>query len=179
MEAMSVLDNQNGTRHYGKYRGTVTDNNDPDGVGRLRAQVPDVFGNSPSGWALPALPVAGAKMGAYLVPPVGSGVWIEFEQGDKNHPIWTGCWWGSKIEVPSPAQGVSAAISNLVLATPGQNLLQVSDAPGPTGGLMLKHSSGAAISVNDNGITLTNGKGAEIVLSGNSVNVNKGALEVR
>jgi uncharacterized protein involved in type VI secretion and phage assembly len=173
-----VPDNQNGNRHYGKYRGVVTNNIDPNQVGRLQAQVPDVFGATPSGWALPALPVAGSQMGAYLVPPVGAGVWIEFEQGDTNHPIWSGCWWGSKAEVPSLALATPATISQLVLQTSGQNVLQVSDAPGATGGLMLKHSSGAAIMINDTGITITNGKGAEIVLSGTNVSINKGALAV-
>jgi uncharacterized protein involved in type VI secretion and phage assembly len=91
-------------RHYGKHRGLVTSNQDPKDLGRLRARVPEVLGDVETGWALPALPYAGDKMGAYMVPPEGAGVWIEFEAGDVSRPIWTGCWWGSD-QLPEDEHG--------------------------------------------------------------------------
>ena len=69
-------------RFYGKYRGIVFDNSDPMQVGRILAQVPDVLGETPSSWALPCVPAAGVQAGCFIVPPIGSQVWIEFEQGD-------------------------------------------------------------------------------------------------
>jgi uncharacterized protein involved in type VI secretion and phage assembly len=80
--------------HYGKYRGQVTDNNDPKRLGRLRAKVKEVLGDVETGWALPAVPYSGNGEGFYTVPPVGAGVWVEFEAGDTERPIWTGAWWG-------------------------------------------------------------------------------------
>jgi len=80
--------------HYGKYRGLVTDNKDPKNLGRLRAKVKEVLGDVETGWALPAVPYAGNGEGFFTVPPVGAGVWMEFEAGDAERPIWTGAWWG-------------------------------------------------------------------------------------
>lgn len=83
------------TAFYGKYRGTVIDNNDPQSMARLKAIVPAVLGTVPTGWALPCSPYAGPLSGLHVVPPVGAGVWMEFEGGDPDYPIWTGGWWGS------------------------------------------------------------------------------------
>ncbi len=79
---------------YGKYRGIVTDIEDPLKIGRIKARVPDVLGDEPSGWALPCVPFAGDGMGFYALPDTDARVWIEFEQGDPDYPVWTGCWWG-------------------------------------------------------------------------------------
>jgi uncharacterized protein involved in type VI secretion and phage assembly len=81
-------------RHFGKYRGLVTDNNDPSNLGRIKAQVPEVLADVDTGWALPAAPYGGSGVGTWSIPANGSGVWIEFEAGDVTRPIWTGCWWG-------------------------------------------------------------------------------------
>lgn len=95
------------TRHYGKYRGTVSDNQDPRKQGRVKVRVPEILGEVDSGWALPCAPYAGDKTGAYAVPPVGSGVWVEFEAGDVSRPIWVGCWWGSD-KLPTDEGGAAA-----------------------------------------------------------------------
>jgi uncharacterized protein involved in type VI secretion and phage assembly len=95
------------TRFYGKYRGLVADNADPLGLGRVRADVPAVLGDVTSGWALPCLPAAGDTSGFHVVPPVGAGVWIEFEAGDPDHPVWTGGWWGDG-QVPTDETGKPA-----------------------------------------------------------------------
>jgi uncharacterized protein involved in type VI secretion and phage assembly len=53
-------------------------------------------------WAEPCTPYAGPKLGWYAMPPIGANVWIEFEGGDANYPIWAGCFWGAD-EVPPDA----------------------------------------------------------------------------
>ena len=170
----------NGARrtYYGKYRGTVLNNIDPMQMGRLTAMVPDVLGLTPSSWAMPCAPVAGLQSGIYLLPPIGTGVWIEFEQGDIDHPIWVGAYWGSAAEVPALAKTVPPAINGVALQTTGQNGIVVSDLPGPTGGIMIKSALGATLIVNDTGIYLENGKGASVKMVGNVVTVNNGALVV-
>jgi uncharacterized protein involved in type VI secretion and phage assembly len=82
-------------RHYGKYRGVVTNTADPSKLGRIKARVPEVLDQVDTGWALPCTPYAGAKTGVFAIPVKGTGVWIEFEAGDVSRPIWTGCWWQS------------------------------------------------------------------------------------
>lgn len=109
------------TRHYGKYRGTVTDNQDPRQQGRLRVQVPEVLADVESGWAMPCAPYAGDRTGAYTIPPVGAGVWVEFEAGDVSRPIWAGGWWVSG-KVPTD-EGGSTATPDVKLTRSEQGLL--------------------------------------------------------
>ena len=164
--------------YYGKYRGTVVNNVDPMKLGRIQAMVPDVYGFSPTSWAMPCVPLAGIQNGFYTVPVIGSGVWIEFEQGNPDYPIWAGCFWGTAAEIPALAQLVPPAVPGIALQTPLQNGILISDVPGPTGGIMLKCATGAMILVNDVGITISNGKGATIVMAGPAVTINNGALAV-
>jgi Type VI secretion system/phage-baseplate injector OB domain len=168
----------NGTKYYGKYKGTVLNNVDPMQQGRIQALVPDVLGQVPSSWALPCFPMAGIQTGAYAIPPPTSGVWIEFEQGNPDHPIWSGCWYGSAGEVPVLALAAPPATPPIVLQTIGQTTLMLSDVPGPTGGVLLKTSTGAMISISTAGIVISNGQGATISLVGPSVQINQTALVV-
>lgn len=169
------------SQFFGKYRGTVINNVDPELRGRLMLMVPDVLNLIPSTWAEPCVPLAGPTgppMGVYLVPPIGAGVWVEFEHGDPDYPIWVGCRWGASSDVPSLAHAGLPVSPNIVMQTAGQNTLVISDLPGPTGGIMLKSLTGASIIVNDTGIYIQNGKGASITLVGPAVTINNGALAV-
>ena len=166
---------------YGKYRGTVLFNIDPELRGRITCLVPDVLGIVPSTWAEPCTPLAGPTgpaMGVYMVPPIGAGVWVEFEQGDPDFPIWSGCRWGSASDVPPLAHAGLPVSPNIVMQTIAQNAFVISDLPGPTGGLMLKSTTGASIIVNDTGIYIQNGKGASLIMTGPTVTINNGALVV-
>ncbi len=128
---------QAATAYYGKYRGLVSDNNDPRGMGRLRARVPELLGEVDSGWALPCAPYAGNGEGQFTVPPEGAGVWIEFESGDLSRPVWSGCWWAEN-QVPHDNGGARA--------TPSVKIIR-SEA-----GLMVAlHDDGRKITVSDAG----------------------------
>ena len=164
-------------KFFGKYRGTVVNNVDPLQIGRIQVSVPSVT-IIPGSWAMPCFPVTGIQTGVFTVPLVGAGVWVEFEGGDPDYPIWTGGFFGSAAEVPAMAHLIPPAVPGLTFQTPLQNGISISDVPGPTGGIMLKTTTGAMILVNDIGITISNGKGATIVLSGPNVTINKGALTV-
>jgi uncharacterized protein involved in type VI secretion and phage assembly len=165
-------------RFLGKYRGTVVNNVDPLMLGRIQALVPDVSNVMLSSWAMPCLPVGGASMGVFAVPMIGAGVWIEFEQGDPDHPVWVGCFWGSAAETPALAKMVPPGVPGITLQTALNNGIVISDVPGPTGGIQIQTATGAMISVTDTGIVISNGKGAIITLTGPTVDVNAGALTV-
>jgi hypothetical protein len=165
-------------KFYGKYRGMVISNVDPMQQGRLMVQVPDVGGLIPGTWAMPCVPIAGIQNGMFALPIPGSGVWVEFEQGDPDFPIWVGGFWGSAAEVPALALLTPPAVPAITLQTPLQNGLTISDVPGPTGGIMIKSTTGAMLIVNDTGIYIQNGKGAAITLVGPVVTINNGALTV-
>jgi hypothetical protein len=190
------MNEQKTTRYYGKYRGTVVNNQDPEQRGRILAVAPDVQGLVPLSWALPCVPVAGKQQGIFQVPQVGAAVWIEFEQGDPEYPIWVGGFWGLFAEVPlsalvPPSPPLQPRTDTIVYQTTLGHTLAISDAPplpagaplplpAPVGngGITLRSPSGAFIVVNDAGIFINNGKGATIDMLGTSVIVNKGALVV-
>jgi uncharacterized protein involved in type VI secretion and phage assembly len=165
-------------QYYGKYRGTVVNNIDPMMIGRLMVMVPDVSNVIPSTWAMPCLPFAGIQNGFFAVPMIGAGVWVEYEQGDPDYPIWTGCFFGTAAEPPALSMATPPGLQSVVIQTVGQNTLMLSDMPGPTGGILLKSQTGALISVSDTGIIISNGQGATILMTGPSVMVNEGALQV-
>lgn len=164
------------TPYYGKYRGTVINNIDPLLIGRIQAIVTDVEGFIPSTWVMPCAPVAGINMGMFTVPPLGSGVWIEFERGDSDFPIWVGGYWGSAAETPLMSHAVPPGLAGITLQTTLANGIVISD--GPAGGILIKTTLGAFILVSDLGITISNGKGAIITMVGPTTDINATALTV-
>lgn len=117
---------QQRARFYGKYRGVVSDVYDPESMGRIKCNVPEVLGDVESPWALPCAPYAGNGLGAYNIPPVGAGVWIEFEAGDPARPIWAGCWWG-KDQLPSNENGTEAAPPIKIIRTESGMMVTMDD----------------------------------------------------
>ncbi|GAC1614706.1 MAG: phage baseplate assembly protein V [Ktedonobacteraceae bacterium] len=136
-------------RFYGKYRGVVTDNQDPLGLGRIRAKVPDVMGEgNESGWALPCVPFAGNNMGFFAMPEVGAGMWMEFEQGDPDYPIWSGCWWGTKEQVPQEV--ANAANTKAIIKTKQGHSILFDDTSG-AGGITVQTTQQGKITLNTSG----------------------------
>lgn len=160
---------------YGKYRGIVTDNKDPLMIGRICAKVPDVLGDLESGWAMPCAPFGGKDMGFFALPSTGAGVWIEFEHGDPDYPIWSGCWWGSASEMPPVL--LAPPYKKFMIKTEGGNSILLDDTPG-IGGITLETSGGQKIVISSTGIEITNGQGASIKMTGLQISINNGALEV-
>lgn len=137
---------------FGKYRGVVIGIVDPMASGRVQVRVPDAGAAAdPADWAMPCVPLAGPNAGIAALPPVGANVWVEFERGDPRLPIWVGGFWADAAEVPAALSG---------------------------GGITLSTASGASLTIDDSGIRIQNGKGAAIALTGPTVSVNQGALEV-
>ena len=156
------------TRHFGKYRGLVRDIADDQGLGRIKAEVPAVYGDQVSPWALPALPFAGPQHGLVLLPEENDGVWIEFEGGDINRPIWSGCWW-AKDQRPEP-QGEKI---RLLATKAGHQLVLDEDADE----IKLVHPGGATITLSASEIVLALGQ-CEIKMSESEINLNNGMVKV-
>jgi len=134
---------------FGKYRGKVLDNIDPDLIGRLLVDVPAV----PSAklcWALPCSPYAGPELGFFALPPIGANVWVEFEGGDPNHPIWSGCFW-VRGETPLPA-GIPGIT---VFRTPTFNLVIIDEEGATLTVIPPAVEEPIVVAINAEGITMT------------------------
>lgn len=166
-----------GAPYFGKFRATVVDNIDPMQLGRVKVTVPDVPGAT-APWATPCVPFAGTNAGILALPPVGAGVWVEFERGDPAYPIWVGGYWASAAEVPTLVHALPPGAGAITLQTTAGSGIVVSDAPGLAGGVLLTAPGGASISVSDAGILITNGRGASISMTGPTTDINAGALAV-
>jgi uncharacterized protein involved in type VI secretion and phage assembly len=163
------LSNPN-TRFYGKYRGIVTDNRDPQNQGRIRARVPAVMGDQETGWALPCSPYAGNGVGFFFVPDTDSKVWIEFEAGNIESPIWTGGFWGIG-EVPN-----IPAMAEIKMIKTSTATIKLDDTPG-VGGITIETTSGMKIMMDSMGIEISYGA-QNVKISSTNISVNNGALDI-
>ncbi len=162
-------------RYYGKYRGFIVDNEDPEQRGRVRVRVPSVFGQQETYWALPCSPFGGlAEQGLFMVPELGAQVWIEFEEGNKDLPIWVGVFWQPSEPVPGEAQKTPP--TTRLIKTASGHLLQFDDEEGAEK-IRLGHQAGSELNIDENGtIILNDTNDAQLTLdaSSNSVELKDG-----
>jgi type VI secretion system (T6SS) baseplate-like injector VgrG len=162
---------------WGKYRGTVVDNVDPLKLGRLQVFVPAVLGEVATAWAMPCVPYAGLQVGFFMMPPTGAAVWVEFEGGDPDYPIWSGCFW-REGELP-----IAAELPTMRLIQTSGGLLQFNDVPAEGSMTLLVGDPAVAVPIsiiaNSTGLTISL---AEIRLSMNesgvSITATPGVLSV-
>jgi len=157
-----------GSSYFGKYRGIVTDVDDPNNQLRIRATVPAILGEHACGWALPAAPFAGDGHGMVMLPKVGSGVWIEFEAGRLDNPIWSGAWWASG-QRPDP-QGAAVRV---IVSEHGHKVILDDEADE----VKLVHGSGPEIKLTATEIVLVCGA-CEIKISNDNISLNSGQIKI-
>jgi uncharacterized protein involved in type VI secretion and phage assembly len=166
-----------GPHYYGKYRATVLNNVDPMFQGRIQVQLGDRYGLFPSTWAMPSFPFAGKGNGMVALPQLGSSVWVEFEAGDPDYPIWTGAFWPDAGGFPPLALAGATPVSpNIHIQTTLGTSITVSD--NPASQVLIKTVTGAMVTIGAAGITIMNGQGASIAMVGPSVIINNGALTI-
>lgn len=163
------------SRFFGKYRGNVENNIDPQQQGRIQVSVPAVLGSGTLSWAMPCAPFAGPGVGFFAVPPVGANVWVEFEAGNPDYPIWSGGFWGIGEAPATPALAFTKVFKTDAIT------LKLDDTPGAGGFTIEVNPPVVAVPVtlvcNMSGVELTHGA-AKIKLTPASVSINDGALEV-
>jgi uncharacterized protein involved in type VI secretion and phage assembly len=169
-------------RYHGKYRGLVVDNADPEQLGRLRVKVPSVLGDEVvTGWATACVPYGGQPgQGLFAVPDRGAGVWVEFEEGDLEFPVWVGTFWskpGGTTEVPVTCDRdgepgpVSDPPTRRILTTAGGHTIQIEDAEGKEMILIHEKAHRHRIVLDGTGIAVTDGHGNSIVLTADLVTI--------
>ena len=159
-------------QYFGKYRGKVENNVDPNERGRIQVSVPAVLVDSRLSWAMPCVPYAGPGVGFFAIPPQNASVWIEFEGGDPDRPIWTGCFWDTNDSVPA-----SPALAEKKVWKTDTCTLTLDDTNGASG-VTIQTRDGMKIVINSQGIEIDDGQGASVKLTGPKVAINESALEV-
>jgi len=171
-------------RFYGKYRALVVDNADPENRGRLKLNVPSVLGNDVvSAWALPCAPYGGApNQGFFFIPEVDAAVWVEFESGLLDYPIWVGSFWakpGGTSEVPKPngADGteesdVQNPPTRKIIKTLKGHTIQLEDTEDGDLVMLFEATNGNLIAMNAEGIKIVDGKNK------NTITLNDSGLKV-
>jgi len=170
MDEQAILDVLDGLRNkfFGKYRGTVTNVDDPSNLGRIKAKIPGVLTDTESSWCMPCVPYAGPDVGMFFIPEVGAGVWVEFEAGDVSYPVWSGCYWRAD-EKPAEASPTVKAIKT----KSGHTILL--DDSGSS--ITIKDPNENTVTMDNSGITLLRGS-MKVAVTDSEVNVNDGALEI-
>jgi hypothetical protein len=158
-------------KYFGKYRGTVDQNFDPLGKGRLLVKVPAVFKDG-TVWAEPCVPYAGPSLGFFMMPPKDANIWVEFAGGNTKVPIWSGCYWG---EGESPPVSTSPVAEKKKMIKTDNCTLTLDDTPG-VGGVTIEMGN-AKIMIDSLKIEIKRGAWS-IKISDSSVSINEGALEV-
>ena len=158
------------SRFFGKYRGFVKVVGDGERLGYIKVEIPEIYGENNSPWVQPQIPFVGPNYGLLWLPKAGDGVWVEFEAGDVSRPIWTGFWWSSSEEIPSPA-----GRETRVLVTPRGHKIVLDD---ENDEICLTHTNGSEIKLTADEISLKIGS-SQIVLGAGEVNINNGALVVK
>ena len=171
-------------RFYGKYRGFVVDNADPEQLGRLRVTVPSVLGTDVvTGWAMPCVPYGGnADQGFLFIPEIDAGVWMEFEEGDLEFPIWVGTFWskpGGESELPKPNDADGSEQGSVqdpptckIIKTVKGHTIQFEDADGEEMVTIVEAVNGHVITMNQDGINITDGANShEIILDNTGITI--------
>jgi uncharacterized protein involved in type VI secretion and phage assembly len=167
-DLMDVIDRMR-NRFYGKYRGTVTEVEDSQENGhRIKARVPAVLRDQPTGWCIPCVPYAGDQSGIAFLPEINAGVWIEFEGGDVSYPIWAGCYW-HKGEMP---RVVDKEVR--VIKTSGNQQIVLDD---KEHSITISDSNGNSVTLDRDGIAIVRGSG-KLAITDGKVSANDGAMEV-
>ena len=169
-------------RFYGKYRGLVVDNADPEHLGRLKLRVPSVLGDSVvTGWAMPCVPYGGdANQGMVFIPEVAAGVWVEFEEGDLEFPIWVGTFWskpGGTSELPLPNDGTEETAAQdpptrKIIKTLKGHTIQFEDKDGEEMISIVEGEHGHYITMDNTGISIVDG------ISSNKVAMDKTGISI-
>mgnify|MGYP000450728901 CR=1 FL=1 len=159
---------QQQNRYYGKYRAFVSDNVDPEKLGRCKLVIPSVMGETISAWALPCTAYGGAaNIGVIAVPPVGAQVIAEFMEGDISSPLWTGTFWRVADEVPEEFSANDEPTAK-VMRTESGHVLVLEDRSGEES-VTLRSSAEAVLEMDSDGsFALTDSGGATVTLDANA-----------
>ena len=167
-------------RFYGKYRAFVADNNDPENMGRLKLNIPSVLGpNVVSGWAMPCTPYGGRNAtGFFFIPEQKDGVWVEFECGLLEYPVWVGTFWsksGGSTEAPPPAGTQGPPTSKMIKTL--AHTIELADEQGKEK-ILISDSNKNTLTIDKNGILIVDANGNKIKMESGGITIESSAIKL-
>jgi hypothetical protein len=182
---------------FGKYRGKVSANVDPLHLGRIQVEVAAVLGSDRLAWALPCTPYAGNDIGFFTIPPVGANIWVEFEQGDPDYPIWSGCFWGenelpqnARVDEPAKVQVFRAPGITLTWSNLGDNKGVTLEVKAPVvdrpltmifnaDGIELNNNNETTVKIKADAIELKNRANSTVTITADTIELQESAIAVK
>lgn len=154
---------------YGVYIGVVSNNEDPDGMGRVKVEFPWRNADDESSWARIATPMAGKEMGTYFLPEVGDEVLLAFEGGDIHYPYVVGSLWNGK-EAP-PATNDDGKNDIRQIKTRSGHMVTFDDKS--KGSVTVETAGGQTVTMDDDakGVTIEDGSGNTVEMGSSGISL--------
>lgn len=161
-------------KYYSCYRGYVVDNEDKENLDRLLIRVPEIANaRELPNWALPFNLYSGEGYGLHNLPNKGDLIWVQFEKGNPNYPLWSFSYYG-KNEKPDEFKSKSVK----GFKTPfGHVIYSDDDKDNPF--IKIKHQNELSIVINNDGIILWGGD-KDIILKNEhaAINITDAGVEI-
>ena len=181
MSALSPPPQPESTHESGGYAkgvaiALVTQNRDPEGLGRVKLRFPWESEPRESDWARIAVPMAGADRGTYFLPEVGDEVLVAFEREDMRFPYVLGALWNGR-EKP-PQSNDDGKNDRRVIKSRSGHTLTFDD--GAQGQVELRLQDGKRLAMDDQGVILEDGKGSKVSIQSSGISIEtQGSLTLK
>ena len=160
---------------HGVVTAVVTNNQDPDGLGRVKVRFPWLSPDDESSWARITAPMAGKGSGTYFLPDIDDEVLVAFEHGDIRFPYVLGALWRSDVEPPQ--DNADGANGVRVIRSPAGLSVTFDDQAGT---VVIADAGGKAmVTVADGKVTLEAPDGIEVKSSGGTVRLEGSSVEIK
>ncbi len=183
--ANALSENNREARLYGVTVGVVTNNQDPDGLGRVKVKLPWLSDDVESHWARVVSPMAGNDRGLYFLPEVDDEVLVAFEHGSPEFPYVLGALWNGKDKAPESnddggnnMRTIKSRSGHVVRLddTDGSEKIEIVDGSGANS-IVISTADNTITITADADITIESGSG-KLILSGNGIEI-KSQAEVK
>ncbi|MGA7413986.1 MAG: phage baseplate assembly protein V [Bryobacteraceae bacterium] len=155
LDVVAPVDQDRASRVFGVVVGIVTNNKDPDHMGRVKVKFPWLSDSDESWWARIATPMAGVGRGIYFLPEVNDEVLVAFEHGDIQFPYIVGALWNGQ-DAP-PAENRDGKNNLRVVHSRSGHLIRLDDTDGDEKIEIIDKTGGNSITIkaSDNSISIS------------------------
>jgi len=163
----------------GVISGVVTNNQDPDGLGRIKVKLPRISGEDESNWARVISFMAGKDRGAFYLPEVDDEVLVAFEYGDINRPYVIGSLWNG-VDTP-PADNGDGENNIRVIKSRSGHVVRLDDTDGAEKIEIIDKSEKNLITIetSENKITISSGQDIDILAPNGKVLIDADEFEIK